>query len=261
MSVTRCKVCSNPTIRAQVARMIDEGLSDEAISRALNSVGADIGKSSILRHRQNHSDADIDLDDVELPEDMEVPRPVHVQQGPAMGDDPAKLLAEVREKVANQRGDILQDRMVRETLLQQILESQLAITATALDRYQQGEGRYPVDMVKATAATWGLFEKTTLHTMVASESKGFLFDNEIERLEAVMFNEAKTRVLNGEKVPTDPPYEHLMPKKRDYMGGVNTVDFMFCQRSMNGDKFNARMREAWDQGRKAGKAELAKVAA
>jgi hypothetical protein len=261
MSVTRCKVCSNPTVRAQVARMVEEGLSDEAISRALNSVGVVIGKSSILRHRQNHSDEDVDLDDVEFPEGMEVPRPTRVELGSAMGDDPAKLLESVREKVHKQRGDIVEDRMVRETLLQQILESQLAITATALDRYQQGEGRYPIDMVKATASTWALFEKTSLHSMVANASESFLFDNEVERLERFVFQDAKTRVLNGEKVPTEPPEEHLMGEKIDFMGQPKIETFVFCGYTMDGDTFNWRMSQAWNEGRKAGKNELAKVAA
>lgn len=248
MSATRCKVCSNPTIRAQVARMVEEGLSDDAVSRALRSVGVDIGKSSILRHRQNHSDADIDLDEVELPEDMDVPRPVHVEQGPAMGDDAARLLATVRDRVVNERGDILQDRMVRETLLQQILESQLAITATALDRYQKGDGRYPVDMVKATAATWALFEKTTLNTMVGNESKSFLFQSEIERLEEVVFNEARSLTRQGNPASKDPPAHYLKGKELDYMGKTKTKNFHFCGHVMDGDRFNDRMRKAWNEG-------------
>lgn len=256
MSATRCKVCSNPTIRAQVARMVEDGLSDEGISRALSSVGIVIGKSSILRHRQNHSDEDIDLDEVDLPEGMEVPRPVHVEPGPAMGDEPAQLLAKIRDHVANESADILEDRMVRETLLQQILESQLAITATALARYQQGDGRYPLDMCKATASIWGLFEKTSLHSMVGKESQSHLFYREVERLEAVAFNDAKTRVLNGEKVQTEPPSDHLCGLEEDFSGRLKAGYFRFCQHSMNGDEFNARIRRAWNAGRNEGKTEL-----
>lgn len=261
MSATRCKVCSNPTIRGQVARMVEEGLSDDAISRALNSVGVVIGKSSILRHRQNHSDADIDTDEVTIPDDMDVPRPVHVEQSPAMGDDPAQLIEEIRAQVLNQNVDILQDRMVRETLLQKILESQLAITATALDRFQKGDGRYPVDMVKATASTWALFEKTSLHSMVVNESKTFLFDNEVERLERIVFNDARERVLDGEEVESEAPDEYLMDRRRNFIGEMETTSFTFCQHRMDGDTFNIRMTLAWKRGIASGKAELAKVAA
>lgn len=261
MSATRCKVCSNPTIRAQVARMVGEGLSDEAISRALNSVGVVIGKSSILRHRQNHSDEGVDLDEVDYPEGMDVPRPVHVEPAPAMGNDPERLLQTVRERVTKQRGDIVEDRMVRETLLQQILESQLAITATALDRYQRGEGRYPVDMVKATASTWALFEKTSIHSMVTKASKLHLFNNEVERLERVVFEDAKARALSGEEIPDDPPEEHLMSMELNLMGKKTVGMFRFCEHSMNGNAFNNRMREAWKAGREAGNSQHAKVAA
>ena len=241
--------------------MVDEGLSDEGISRALASVGVTIGKSSILRHRQNHSDADIDPDEVELPEGMEIPRPVHVEPGSAMGDDPAQLIAKIRDQVANENVDILQDRMVRETLLQQILESQLAITATALSRFQQGEGRYPVDMVKATASTWALFEKTSLHSMVTKESQSHLFNREVERLEELAFNDAKTRVLNGEKVPTEPTPVHLCQQERDWDGRLKTKYFHFCQHTMDGNEFNARILHAWNAGRNEGKAELLSKAA
>lgn len=252
-----CKVCLNDTVRSQVDRMISEQVSDEGISKALASIGVEIGKSSILRHRQNHPPKN-SVDDVQLDPDMKIPRPTTIEPTPPMGDEAARLLEEVRRQVDRSDIDITKDRLVRETLLGRILESQLAITATALDRYQQGDGRYPLDMVKGLATVGTLFEKTVLHSVAVEETKDMLFEREITRLESIAREEAKTRVLNHLKVTKKPDEEYLQPY--DYSAftpGYETFRFGGCH--MKGTEFNARITAAWQEGIKLGKAMLTEV--
>ncbi len=252
MTVTRCKVCATETIRSQVDRMVFEGVSDDGISRALSSVGVEISKSAILRHRTNHAPAG-PLDGVELPPDMVVPRPNVVDVPPPMGDGPAKLLQEIRDKVAKggSETDITRDRLIRETLLSRIFESQLAITVSALDRFQTGEGRYPLDMVRGLQAVSAMFEKTSLQTVATRQIQTDLFEREVERRESVVYQDAKNRVLAGERVPKEVPDEHCQPKA-DFGGHTS---FFFGQGRMEGWMYNNRMRRAWEDGVRDGKAE------
>lgn len=242
-----CKVCSNPTVRSQVDRMISEGISDEGVSKSLASIGVTISKSAILRHRQNHP-PETPPDGVEYPPDMVVHRRESVEVPPPMGDEPAQLLAEIRERIETDNVDITQDRLVRETLLGRILESQLAITATALDRYQKGEGRYPLDMVKGLSTVGTLFEKTVLHSTAVVETQDKLFDREIKRRETVAREEAKARVLRGEDVERV-PYHHWMQSSWDVINNrLSAETFKFGGRRMAGTEFNARMEAAWRKG-------------
>ncbi len=253
MTVTRCKICATETIRSQVDRMVFEGVSDDGISRALSSVGVEISKSSILRHRTNHAPAG-PLDGVELSPDMVVPRPNLVDVPPPMGDGPAKLLEEIRAKVAKggSETDITRDRLVRETLLSRIFESQLAITVSALDRFQTGEGRYPLDMVRGLQAVSAMFEKTSLQTVATTPMQNDLFEREVERRENLVYQDAKNRALAGDRVPREVPDEYLQPKS-DY--GAGHTSFYFGRSHMEGWMYNNRMRRAWEDGVRDGKAE------
>ena len=242
-----CKVCSNPTVRSQVDRMISEGISDDGISKSLASIGVTISKSAILRHRQNHA-PETPPEGVEYPPDMVVHRRESVEVPPPMGDEPAQLLAEIREQIETDSVDITKDRLVRETLLGRILESQLAITATALDRFQRGEGRYPLDMVKGLSTVGAMFDKTTLHSTAVAETKGMLFQREIARREALAREDAKTRVLRGEKVERQ-PYNHWRPPQWDLAHNrLSAESFHFGGIRMDGMEFNRRMEVAWRNG-------------
>lgn len=249
-----CKVCTNETVRSQVDRMISEGVSDEGISRALASVGADIGKSSILRHRTNHYQSDADHSSAELPPDMDVPKPAVGQPG-FMGDEPAKLLDEVRQGIANGNAvDVTRDRLVRETLLSRIYESQLAITAAALDRFQTGEGRYPLDLVKGLQSVATMFEKTSLQTVTGQDSQTALFEREVDRRLNIVFEDARNRALEGGRVPTDVPREHL-PEFVANAFKTGYSDFRFGGRYMEGTEFVGKIADAWSRGRRRGIAE------
>ena len=253
--MNKCKCCDNPDIRAQVDRMIREGVSDDGISRALGSIGVEIGKTSVLRHRQNHPPDDTG-EPVELNPDMAIPRPAHVEPAPPMGDAAARLLTEVREQITRSDIDITTDRLVRETLLGRIMESQLAITATALDRYQEGEGRYPLDMIKGLSTVGTLFEKTVLHMAAVTETKTMLFEREIARLESLAQDDAKQRVLKGEKVAKKAPEEYLIPSEWDSIFRVRKYpSFRFGGTSLKGEVFNARIETAWSEGIAQGKAD------
>ena len=253
MTVTRCKVCANETVRAQVDRMVSEGVSDDGVSRALSSVGVEISKSAILRHRTNHVPTG-PVDDVELPPEMVVPRPSQVDIPAPMGDGPAKLLEEIRAMVATDGSevDITRDRLVRETLLSRIYESQLAITASALDRFQTGEGRYPLDMVRGLQAVATLFEKTSLQTVATRKTEQPLFEREVERRENIVFQDARNRILAGERVHKEVPLEYCQPWNPTY--GEYT-DFHFGDRSLKGKDFNEYMQSAWEDGLREGRAE------
>lgn len=136
-----CKVCSNDSLRSQVDRMISEGISDNMIVKGLESVGVKIGKTSILRHRQNHAPAPDTTSETPAAGTRLAPFGV-------LGDEPAALLRTVREAVKSADIDASDDKMIRDVLLGRILISHLAITSAALDRYMIGEGIYPHDMVK-----------------------------------------------------------------------------------------------------------------
>lgn len=245
--MNHCKVCSNPTVRSQVDRMISEGISDDGISKSLASIGVTISKSAILRHRQNHAPK-TPPEGVEYPPDMVVHRREGVEVAPPMGDEAAKLLAEVREKIATDRVDITTDRLVRETLLGRILESQLAITATALDRFQQGEGRYPLDMVKGLSTVGALFEKTVLHSTAVGETKTMLFEREIARRERLARDEAKARTLRGEKVERVPHDHQTEPRWDIVHNRLSAETFRFGGQHLDGEEFNHRIERAWRKG-------------
>lgn len=257
MTVTRCKVCANETIRGQVDRMVSEGVSDDGISRALSSVGVEISKSAILRHRTNHIPTG-PVDNVELPPDMVIPRPNQVEILPPMGDGPGKLLEDVRRMVAmgGSEVDITQNRLVRETLLSRIFESQLAITASALDRFQTGEGRYPLDMVRGLQAVATMFEKTSLQTVATKKTEQTLFEREIERRENIVYQDAKNRVLSGERVHKEVPLDYCQTWNPHY---GEYADFHFGHSSMKGKDFNEFMQNAWEDGLRDGRAEKKKA--
>ena len=160
---------------------------------------------------------------------------------------------EIRAKVAKggSETDITRDRLVRETLLSRIFESQLAITVSALDRFQTGEGRYPLDMVRGLQAVSAMFEKTSLQTVATAPMQNDLFEREVERRESVVYQDAKNRVLAGERVPKEVPDEHCQPKA-DFGGHTS---FFFGQGRMEGWMYNNRMRQAWEDGVRDGKAE------
>ncbi len=253
--MNKCKCCDNPDIRAQVDRMIREGISDDGISKALGSIGVEIGKTSILRHRQNHPP--VESVDVELDPDMAIPRPARVEPSLPMGDAAVRLLRDVREQVSRSDIDITTDRLVRETLLGRIMESQLAITATALDRYQEGEGRYPLDMIRGLSTVGALFEKTALHMAASTETKAMLFEREIARLESLARDDAKQRVLKGDKTAKRAPEEYLIPSVWDSTWHVQTyAAYQFGGSRLKGEAFNARIETAWSEGIAQGKAEL-----
>jgi len=167
------------------------------------------------------------------------------------------LIQEIRAKVAKggSETDITRDRLVRETLLSRIFESQLAITVSALDRFQTGEGRYPLDMVRGLQAVSAMFEKTSLQTVATTPMQNDLFEREVERRENLVYQDAKNRVLAGERVPREVPDEHLQPKS-DF-GGLSS--FSFGRTHMEGWKYNNRMRRAWDDGVRDGRAEKKEV--
>jgi hypothetical protein len=235
--------------------MIREGVSDDGISRALGSIGVEIGKTSILRHRQNHPPDDAG-EPVELNPDMAIPRPAHVEPAPPMGDAAARLLIEVREQVTRSDIDITTDRLVRETLLGRIMERQLATVVTALDRYLEGEGRYPLDMIRGLSTVGTLFEKTVLHTTAVTETKMMLFEREITRLESLARDDAKQRVLKGDKVSKKAPDEYVIPAEWDSIYQKRKYDsFQFGGKYLRGELFNARIETAWSEGIAQGKAD------
>jgi len=171
-----------------------------------------------------------------------------------MGDGPAKLLEEIRAMVATggSEVDITRDRLVRETLLSRIYESQLAITASALDRFQTGEGRYPLDMVRGLQAVATMFEKTSMQTVATRKTEQTLFEREIERRENIVFQDARNRILAGERVHKEVPLEYCQPWNPTY--GEYT-DFHFGDRSLKGNDFNEYMQSAWEDGLREGRAE------
>lgn len=244
-----CKVCSNDEIRKQVDRLISEKVTDEGISKALASVGVTISDTSILRHRQNHYQQPDEM--VELPEGMAIPRKATITANEPLGDAPARLLDEIRANIDNERPDLTKNRLVRESLLNRIMESQLAIVATALDRYQQGEGRYPLDMVKGLQTIGSLFEKTLVNTKAESATIDEMFERELQRLESVAFNEARELAEKGAsaKVLREALQKHLQPYESSYPPGYRT--FRFGGKGLEGPKYNLRINDAWESGKKS----------
>lgn len=255
--------------------MISEGVSDDGIVRSLSSIGVVVGKSSILRHRRNHP-PETPPDGVEYPPDMVVHRRAPITQAAPMGDEAAQLLADIRAKIQTATVDISEDRLVRETLLGRIVEIQLAITATALDRYQQGEGRFPMDTIRGLSTVGALFERTVLHATAVNETRDMLFEREIRRRENLARADAKARVLRGERVTGTAPDEHRMPREdesiyeaarsfEDELGfeDVEAFDderdceaFVFGGMRMDGGSYNARIDAAWARGIAEGEAQL-----
>jgi len=162
-----------------------------------------------------------------------------------LGDAPAQLLEEVRQTVANGGAevDITLNRLVRETLLSRIYESQLAITASALDRFQTGEGRYPLDMVRGLQAVSLMFEKTALQTTANQASVNTLFEREIERRENLVYQDAYKRVLKGERLSENIPAHYCQVND-----GYGVKAFRFGNGSLNGHEYNQRMSRAWKLG-------------
>ena len=231
----RCKVCNDTVIRSQVDRMIDDGMSDDAISRAIVAAGVDVPPSLVMRHRIKHYTPSESAPSESAPLDVG-----------KVSDDAESILNTVRDDVeSNDDIGIAKARLVRETLLQKILESQLAITAAAIEKYRKGEGRYPNDIVRATATTWGLFEKTTLHTMAAGETKESVFESEVVRLERIAYETA----LAGDDDDDDPP-QSMFTSVNDF--GEHEY-FRFGGYVMTGTEFNERIRKAWRDGIKAKK--------
>lgn len=231
----RCKVCNDTVIRSQVDRMIDDGMSDDAISRAIVAAGVDVPPSLVMRHRIKHYTPSESV-------------PKDIAPAGKGSDDAESILNTVRDDVeSNDDIGIAKARLVRETLLQKILESQLAITAAALEKYRKGEGRYPNDIVRATATTWGLFEKTTLHTMAAGETRESVFESEVVRLERIAYETA----LAGDDDDEDPP-SSMFTSVNDF--GEHEY-FRFGGYVMTGTEFNERIRKAWCDGIKAKKAQ------
>ncbi len=231
--MNKCKCCDE-VIRSQVDRMILDGVSDDRISRALASIGVDVTKTSVLRHRQNHYTPP--TNPVEYHPDIDIPAKASVELFQPIGDA-GDLLDDIRATVDSNAVDITRDRLVRETLLARILEKQLAITDKALARYQAGEGRYPLDMIRGLTSLEQIFEKTLLHEIAVKDTKRHLFNREIKRRENDAFEMAKQRVLSGSRDFSLP--EEILPATRNVeFGGF----------WMTSVEYNERIRIAWNHG-------------
>ena len=235
-----CKVCSDATLRAQVNALISEGISDENVSRAVASIGIAISKSAILRHRMNHAPAD-GVPPVERPDGMQLPP--RLEPASPLESEANALLEKAR--LGKTEIDVARDQLTKETLLSQIFETQLAVTAVALDRYQKGEGRYPLDMVKGLSTIGSLFEKTNLMTSSRGFTAASLLEKEFERRESAAREEARRRTVAGET-----PSFYTSSQYLDADGGIN-----FGTKFLMASEVNDRVSRAWEDGIRIGKAE------
>ena len=234
-----CKVCSDANLRAQVNALISEGISDENVSRAVASIGIAISKSAILRHRMNHAPVD-GVPPVEMPDGMQLPP--RLEPASPLETEATALLAKAR--LGKSEIDVARDQLTKETLLSQIFETQLAVTAVALDRYQKGEGRYPLDMVKGLATIGSLFEKTNLMTSSRGFTAASLLEMEFQRRESSAREEARRRTVAGEN-PT-------FGTSSLYMDGGSVH---FGTKFLLASEVNDRVFHAWEDGIRIGKAE------
>ena len=233
-----CKVCADSKLRGQIDLLISEGMSDENVSRAAASIGILISKSGVLRHRMNHQPAD-DLAEIELPAGMKLP--LKLEGSTPMQNEATALLEAVRKIEGGV--DVAKDQLTKETLLGQILETHLAITAVALDRYQKGEGRYPADMVKGLTAVGTLYEKTTLLLSSRGMTRAAIFEKEMQRREKDAREEARELALSGKTV-------EFFETRHSVSEGVR-----FGKEFVTPEDINERVETAWNQGVKQGKAE------
>lgn len=221
--------------------MISEGHSDEMVSRACGSLGVSIARSSIMRHRMNHKPSE-DVSEIPFPEGMKLPPKLEITT--PMRSEAEKLLEDVRQ---NTGVDVARDQLAKETLLAKILETHLAITAVALHRYQRGEGRYPLDMVKGLSAVGALYEKTTLLLASRGMTRAAILEKELTRRENAAEQEGRRRALNGE--PTE-----------FYNCEHSTSDAVkFGEAFVMPEEINLRVEAAWNKGVRLGKAERKKV--
>lgn len=235
-----CKVCSDANLRTQVNALLAEGISDENVSRAVASIGIAISKSAILRHRMNHAPAD-GVTPVEMPEGMQLPP--RLEPASPLETEATALLAKAR--LGKTEIDVARDQLTKETLLSQIFETQLAVTAVALDRYQKGEGRYPLDMVKGLSTIGALFEKTNLMTSSRGFTAASLLEMEFERRESAAREEARRRTVAGEN-PSFYTSSH-------YLAADGSIQF--GTKFLLAGEVNDRVSNAWDEGIRIGKAE------
>ena len=234
-----CKVCSNPDIKNKVNLMISDGIPDEKIANELCGVGVEISKTGVVRHRINHYIAPENVVTIDASTGDTL---IKIEQ-PPIGDDADKLLETIKNKIDNKEEMyIVKNRMVRETLLSEILESQLAITASALERYRKGVGKYPLDMVKGLSTVGILFEKTVMQTAAQKEISKELLERELVKIEKTLEHESKQRVLNGDIHNPTLPYEYRM----------NTY-FHYGDVFINAEEYNQRMAIAWSKGFNSGK--------
>lgn len=236
-----CKVCSDANLRAQVNALISEGISDENVSRAVASIGIAISKSAILRHRMNHAPAD-GVTPVEMPDGMQLPP--RLEPASPLETEATALLAKAR--LGKTEIDVARDQLTKETLLSQIFETQLAVTAVALDRYQKGEGRYPLDMVKGLSTIGALFERTSMQLSARGVTTSKLLEMEFERRESAAREEARQRAFGGEKNPSFYTSDHSLP----FEGGMN-----FGTKWLSSMEVNERVETAWNDGIRIGMAE------
>lgn len=258
--MTACKVCKNPIIRAQVDRMIFDGVSDERIAESLKSVGVKVAKTSVLRHRHNHPPTSNPADTV-LPEGMAPendtldirPEDIKVESDTPeirpLGNDAVGLLDEIKSMVRSDRINLTEDRLVRELLLDKIVENHLAVTASALNQYLTGDGRYPLDMIKGLSLVMQLHEKTVSSATSVRGTKHAIIEREVSRLTNLVRDDARNRVYKGERVSKNIPVEYLQPKS-DF--GDEVIDFVFGDTRYNGESFNTRMKNAWIEGIETG---------
>ena len=234
-----CKVCSDATLRNQVDHLISDGLSDDGVSRALESIGIVISKSGILRHRQNHSPSAPPAG-VELPADMEIPR-AKLEASSPMETEANELMESLSKVTAV---DVAKERLARETLLGKILETHLVITTVALERFKRGEGRYPTEMIKGLTAVGSLYEKTAILTSSEGATKDAIIEREIQRRENLAREDARVHGLAGEN--------HPFLRSEHYIQGFF---FEFGGRNTDTQEINPRIEYAWKQGIEQGKRE------
>lgn len=236
-----CKACDDPSIRKAIDRMISEGHSDEMVSRACGSLGVSIARSSIMRHRMNHKPSE-DVSEIPFPEGMKIPPKLEITT--PMRTEAEKLLETVRQ---GNPVDVAKDQLAKETLLSKILETHLAITAVALDRYQRGEGRYPIDIVKGLSAVGSLYEKTTLLLASKGMTRAAILEKELQRRETAAREDARQRAIRGESTSFSSS-EH-----------ATSDSVRFGELYLKPEEINTRVEAAWNEGVRLGKAERKKA--
>ena len=223
----QCKICANLTLLGIVTEELNAGASDKQVFESAHAAGYKISMAGLIRHRLKHHN--------ENPTNTPVNRDKKIEKidtDMRQGIDDA--LALMRDSENSIKSISLADKGVgHDSLLNRLYEAHLLAAISALKIFENGETRYPAEVIKGLQAIHSMYDKCALAETIKADTNKRLFDERLKACAAIVRESGKKSPMGD--MPDIYLIEELTP-------------FEFAGNRISGYAYNDLMRAAWREG-------------